>query len=242
MMKKNTILLIIILFSVLACSQKIQKLKPINWVSVDIPEPSDICYNPKTDSFFVVSDNGILFETDKNGKIIRKIIQKDTDFEAVYANEKNVFCVDESGRNIYVYDLLTLTNTQTINKPFAGARNKGYESLTFNTDKNIYLLITERDPAVLFELDKDFRTLKQVDGSKVAKDISAATYHDGFVWLLSDQDMQIIKINPETYEVVSRWNIPVLSPEGITFDKDNNIMITSDDLQRIYYFNNPDKQ
>ncbi|MBC7642018.1 MAG: hypothetical protein H7174_06735, partial [Flavobacterium sp.] len=58
-MKKIKILFIIISFSIVACGQKIQKLKPINWVSVDIPEASDICYNPKTDSFFVVSDNGI---------------------------------------------------------------------------------------------------------------------------------------------------------------------------------------
>ena len=241
-MKKIKILFIIISFSIVACGQKIQKLKPTKWISVDIPEPSDICYNPKTDSFFIVSDNGILFETDKSGKIIRKMIQKDTDFEAVYANEKNIFCVDESGRNIYEYDLLTFINTQIINKPFAGARNKGYESLTFNYSKNVYVLITERDPAVLFELDVNFTTIKQVDISNIARDISSATYHDGFVWLLSDEDMQILKINPETYKVVSKWKIPVLSPEGITFDKDNNIMITSDDLQRIYYFNNPDKQ
>ena len=241
-MKHSKILLIFTIFSLVACGQKVQKLKPVNWVSIDIPEPSDICYNPKTDTYFIVSDNGILFECDNDLKIIKQNNQQNTDFEAVYANESNVFCVDESGRNIYGYKISDFSNTQVISKPFAGARNKGYESLTYNNDRNIFIIITERDPAILFELDKDFKTINQVDISDIAKDISSATYHEGFLWLLSDEDMQIIKLDPISYKVISQWKIPVLSPEGITFDKNNNIVITSDDLQRVYYFNNPEKQ
>jgi hypothetical protein len=33
----------------------------------------------------------------------------------------------------------------------------------------------------------------------------------------------------------------VINPEGLAFDKDGNLLITCDDMQRIYYFNNPEK-
>ena len=224
-----------------SCQQEIQKLKPTQWVATEIPEPSDICYNPKTDTFFIVSDKGILIECDNDLKIIRMNKQKNTDFEAVYAYDDYIYCVDESGRDIYEYKISDFSSTRVINKPVSGAENKGYESLTYNNDKNIYLLITESDPTILFELDKDFQTINQVDISYIAKDISSATYHNRFLWLLSDEDKQIIKVDPTNYKVVTRYEIPVSSPEGITFDKNDNLLITSDKKERIYYFNNPER-
>ena len=227
--------------SISIAAQKVEKLKAVKWNSVEMPEPSDICYNAISNTFFIVSDSGQLSETDTEGKIIRKLKVKNRDFEAVYCNDKYVYCVDESNRDIYKYDIKTLEQIDVVNKPFKGARNKGYESFTYNAKRNIFILITERDPIHLFELDENFKTLKEIEMSYIARDISSATFHDGFLWLLSDENMMIMKLNPDTYEVLKKWSIPVINPEGIAFDKNGNVLITSDDLQRLYFFNNPEK-
>ncbi len=243
-MKHKLILNIIFTALLISCNgnaQKKIKLKPTKYIDISIPEPSDICYSFTTDTFFVVSDQGILFETDRNGKVLRKLDQKDTDFEGVYVNNKTVYAVDESGRTIYEYDLTTLKNTSSTTIPYNGARNKGYESFEFDKNKNEFLLITEKDPILLFELSTDLKVIKQTDLSSIAKDISSARFYNNSLWLLSDEDAMLLKVDPITYEVIKKWKLPVINPEGLAFDKDGTIMITCDDMQRLYYFNNPEK-
>ena len=125
--------------SISIAAQKVEKLKSVKWNSVEMPEPSDICYNTISNTFFIVSDSGQLSETDTEGKIIRKLKVNNRDFEAVYCNDKYVYCVDESNRDIYKYDIKTLEQIDVVNKPFKGARNKGYESFTYNAKRNIFL-------------------------------------------------------------------------------------------------------
>ena len=90
-------------------------------------------------------------------------------------------------------------------------------------------------------LDSNFKINNQIDLSNIARDISSAYYYQNALWLLSDEDMMLIKLNPQTYEVIQKWSLPVINPEGFTFDKDGNLIITCDDMQRIYFFNNPEK-
>jgi uncharacterized protein YjiK len=126
--------------------------------------------------------------------------------------------------------------------PFGGGRNRGYEALTFNKDKNTFILVVEKDPITLLELDVHFSIINEINLSKIARDIAAATFHNGFLWLLSDEDRVVLKLNATTYQVSEKWKLPVINPEGLTFDKDGNLVITCDDMQRIYYFNNPEKK
>ena len=94
---------------------------------------------------------------------------------------------------------------------------------------------------MLFELDTDFKVTGQTDLSNFAEDISSARFHNGFLWLLSDEDSMLLKLNASTYEVLQKWSLPVINPEGLVFDKDGNLLIACDDMQRVYYFNNPEK-
>ncbi|HLA55495.1 MAG TPA: SdiA-regulated domain-containing protein [Flavobacterium sp.] len=237
---KHSVAIVLATAAFAANAQKAIALKPIKSIAIKIPEPSDICYNAKSDDFFIVSDNGILFEADRDGKIVRQVKQNDTDFEAVYSDDKNVYAVDETHRNIYIYDVNTLKIMRIVNVPYNGAKNKGYEAFTFNKSKNNFVIFTEKDPSWLFELDADFKITNTVDISNIATDIAAAQFHDNFLWLLSDEDMAIMKLNPNTYEVVGKWSLPVINPEGFAFDKDGSLLVTCDDMQRLYYFNNPD--
>lgn len=231
-------------FSLLALTcmaQKTNRLKPVKWISTAIPEPSDIAYSTLSGSFFVISDNGILFETDAEGKILRKITEANTDFEAVYADSTFVYAVDETHRNIHRYDRTSFKHIGLTNLPYQGGRNAGYEAFTFNPVSRTFVLITEKNPVTLFELDTKFSIKNQTDLSAIARDISAATYHDNFLWLLSDEDRTIFKLDPISFEVRGKWLLPVINPEGLAFDHNGNLLITCDDMQRIYYFINPEK-
>lgn len=238
---KKRQLLFIALFSLSISAQKAIEIKPTKWIATAVSEPSDICYNANSDTFFVVSDDGILFETDQDGKIIRNVVENDADFEAVFSDETNVYAVNERHRKVEVFNRISLKKSKTITVPFGGGRNRGYEALTFNKSKSSFILVVEKDPITLFELDAHFAITNQIDLSKIARDIAAASYYNNFLWLLSDEDSTVFKLNPNTYEVQGKWKLPVINPEGLAFDKNGNLLITCDDMQRIYYFNNPEK-
>jgi len=241
MMRKKISLLAIILLCVTTYAQKVKKLTPTSWKSIAVSEPSDICLHPNGDSFFIVSDDGFLFETDLKGNILRKADYKGLDTEAVYADDNYVYAVEEFTRKIRLLDIKTLQVVRTLHYPYSGGRNKGYEAFTFNKAKNVFVLLTEKDPIYLFELNRDFQIINEVNLNKIARDISAATYYRDHLWLLSDEDMTVLKLNPISYTIVDKWQIPVLNPEGIAFDGKGNMMIISDDMQRMYFFESPDK-
>lgn len=239
---KHFYLFFVAFYSISIAAQKAVKIKPTSSTTIAIPEPSDICFNTNSNTFFVVSDNGVLFEINRDGTIIRKVEEIDADFEAVHADEINVYAVNERHRKICVYDIKSLQKTKTVTVPFGGGRNRGYEAMTFNKVKNVFILVVEKDPITLLELDTEFKIKNEINLSKIARDIAAATFHDNHLWLLSDEDRTIFKLNPTTYEVTGKWLLPVINPEGFAFDKEGNLLITCDDMQRLFYFNNPEKR
>ena len=232
----------ILLCSVAVQAQRVISLTPEKFISLEIPEPSDVCFRPDGKSMFIVSDNGSLFETDTEGKIIRKADYTGLDDEAVYVDEKYVYAVEEVTRKIKIFDINTLKLERTVNLPYSGGRNKGYEAFTFNKAKNKFVILTEKDPVYLFELDNDLKVVNEINMSNMARDISAATYYGNFLWLLSDEDMTVFKLDPNSYEVLGKWSVPIINPEGIAFDKSGNMLIQSDDMKRLYFFKNPEKQ
>lgn len=71
---------------------------------------------------------------------------------------------------------------------------------------------------------------------KFARDISSATFHEGHLWLLSDEDRTIFKLHPKTYEVLEKWIVPIVNPEGICFDSAGTLYILSDNKDKLYKF------
>lgn len=230
----------IILLTVLASfkKDKVTKVFHTSWISLKVPEPSDIALAPSGASYYVVSDDAAaVFEIDIEGKILRKSKVLGIDLEGVCARPDFLYVVDETPRKVYQLNYSDLEVVRTFNVPYSGGRNKGYESITYNESKKCFVLITERDPIYIYELDHDFRQINEFRWN-FARDISSATYLDGFIYLLSDEDMTVFKCNPSNYQVVDQWKINVHNPEGIVFH--NNLMlIIADDLERLYFFNKP---
>jgi uncharacterized protein YjiK len=212
------------------------KIKPLKSFHTEVKEPSDIALHPTKDTYFVVSDNGFLHEVDSLGKILRTADFEGFDTEGVWAKDGFVYVVEEMVRKIRVFAIDDLTLVRTVTVPYQGGRNKAYEAITFNPVRNRFILITEKDPVYLFELDENLTVQNEIELKKIARDISAATFHNGFLWLLSDEDREIIQMNPQTYEVIQRWVIPVNNPEGIVFNRKGELIIVSDDMEKFYFF------
>ncbi|TVR42419.1 MAG: hypothetical protein EA392_00340 [Cryomorphaceae bacterium] len=231
--------LVIIMLLLSSTEKRPEKLKPIKSTHTQVPEPSDICMHPDKNTYIVVSDDGFLFEMDSVGKIIRKADYKGFDTEGVTVHEGKVYVIEEFTRKIRVFDLETFQLERTVSVPYGGGRNKAFESITFNRSRNCFIMLTEKDPIFLFELDKNLNLINEIDMENVASDISAATWHNGFLWLLSDEDMHVIKLDPTSYKVLNKWYVPIINPEGIAFDRNGRMVIVSDDMERLYFFKSP---
>lgn len=221
--------------------QRVVRLQPASDIKVKVAEPSDIVLIPGSNParFYVVSDNGYVAEMNNDGTIRRRTDEFAFDLEAVLLHDGELLVVDERTRRVLWLDTTDLSVKRRLTVPYGGGRNKGYEALAWNPVKERYLLITERNPVYIIELDREFRTLNESDFDHSIRDISSATWHNGHFWLLSDMDRLILKCDPNSYRILDRWEIPVINPEGFAFDASGILHVVSDDRQRIYTFQIP---
>jgi uncharacterized protein YjiK len=220
-------------------AEKPIKLKPEKVRNTKVKEPSGLAFDAERNSLWIVSDNGILYECSLEGEIIRQAEHIGWDYEAVAIIEGDLYVSDETPRNFIRFDRNTLEVKNIYNVPHSGGRNKGFESITYNPEKKVIVIVSERDPIVIYELNENFNMVNQFH-FKGARDVSEATYHNGYIYLLGDEDRTIFVCNPKDYSVIKKYIIPVLNPEGLTFDNQGNMIVASDDMQKLYYFNAKD--
>jgi len=218
--------------SVPNCKFKFEHFRSLN----KIPEPSDIVYDKESNHFFIVSDHGILFECDLSGNIIRKAPEEGLDFEGVEVKDSFVYVSDETPRKVYKYRKSDLSLVKTYQVSWGGALNRAFESITYNYTKKCFLLVSQ-EPVSIIEYDDNFKEIERYPFHGV-RDMSGARWYKDKLYLLSNKDECIIKCDPATYAPIEYYKINVLNPEGLAFDAFDNVLITSDDLQRLYFFKN----
>lgn len=216
------------------CSAQ-EKIKPFTKFHTNVPEPSDIAYSPDFSKFYIANDGGVIYVTDTLGKKTGCAKVQGIDFEGLYADEKYIYAADERTRRVMVYDQADLKLVRQNEIAYLGGMNAGYEAITFNAKKNCFVISTEKNPVWFFELNSDLVKINEVK-LKIASDISALCYHDNFMYALSDEDQCVLRLDPVSYEVLRKWRIPVTNPEGMTFDKQGNLVIVSDFEQTIFKF------
>ena len=202
----------------------------------NIPEPSDIVLDKESNHYFIVSDHGKLFETDLEGNIIRKAPDEGLDFEGVEVKDSFVYVSDETPRKVYKYRKSDLSLVKVFTVSWGGAMNRAFESIAYNYTKKCFILVAQA-PVTIIEYTDDFKEINRYNFHGV-RDMSGARWHDGFLYLLSNLDARIIKCDPATYQEIEYYTVNVLNPEGFDFDANGNVSITSDDLQRLYFFKN----
>lgn len=224
-----------IAFLVLATAQKKVPLSYKKKLKLSVEEPSDLAITLDK-KFLIVSDNGYVAKVDSIGKIIEKSNFKGFDFEGICIVGDFFYVSDESPRQIHVFNLADLSYKKTIQLEYHGARNSGFESITYNTETEHFLLVSEKDPIWIKEYDKNFNLLSQYSFQE-ARDISAAQFYLNKLWLLSDEDMKLYRLNSSSMKVEKIFSInTILNPEGFYFDSSGKLCIISDDMQTIYFF------
>lgn len=211
------------------------KLKPFEKFHTNVSEPSDIAYSTDYSQMYIVSDKGILYKTDTLGKKIIDAEAKGLDFEGICMYNNVLYVTDERARRIMGYSPDSMILVRENEVAYTGAMNQGYEAITYNEVKKCFIIVTEKEPCWLFELNNDLVKINEKK-LKIASDLSGLCYHDGFVYALSDENQMVIQLNASNYSVIQKWKIPVTNPEGITFDKNGNMVILSDVEQKIYKF------
>ena len=200
-----------------------------------IPEPSDIVYDHATGHFFIVSDHGFLFECNKDGSIIRKASVRGLDFEGLELRDSLVYVSDESGRKVYLYKRSDLSLVKTYTVRWDGAINKAFESIIYNEARHCFVLIAEK-PATVVEVNDSFKEVNRFSLG-FAKDINGARYYKGQIYMVSSGGSCVYRCNPNNYRPDKKYLVKILNAEGVAFDDEGKMFITSDNEQKLYNYN-----
>ncbi len=233
----SALVLVVLLFSFATKIKKntIQKITAQKYINLAVAEPSDIAFDTESGNYFIVSDNGYLSECDTTGKIIRTAHTSGWDFEGVEVVNNAVYVSDESARQVIKYNKQTLEVENTYQLSYNGGRNEGFESLTYNTKKSCFVLISEKNPITIREYNNEFVQLNQYQFT-ASRDVSSARYFNDAIYLLSDEDRCVLKCDASSYKVLNKQSVNIINPEGICFDNKARMLIAADDIQRLYYF------
>jgi uncharacterized protein YjiK len=205
--------------------------------TIDITEPSDICYDETTSTFYVVSDEGTIKIKDRDLHTLKTLRYKGSDFEAVCVVDTLIYVSDESGKQVIAFSTRSNEIVTTYDIRNIGGLNAGIEGLTYNSKTSTFIGSYEKDPVVLIEYDKNFHEIKKINMKKIS-DISALTFHRGYLYVLSDEDASLSKVDPTSYQVLNTVYFDIINPEGVTFiGGSDSFLVVSDAMQKIYTFN-----
>jgi len=213
---------------------KLHALKANEHHRVKVVEPSDICTAANPQQYYVVGNRGELSLVDSMGKSLLTVDNAGADYEGICRVDKLLYVVDETYRRVDVYDAANLKRSYSVTLNDHGGLNQSFEGITHDPITNNFYVITEK-PVVLHQYNSDWMETKVFSDLGI-KEASSITIYNGFLWVLSDEKMEVYKVDLNTFQIVSRHKINVLNPEGICFDKNGNMIIMSDDRQTQYTF------
>ncbi len=233
----KTLALTVLLFglSFPAFSEKRIKLKYERKASTKISEPSDIVWDSVSNHCYIVSDNGTLFECDSTGAVLRKSDFEGVDFEGVTLHDGKLYVVEERLRKVYVLDTATLRKIGEYDTPNGGKPNSGCEGIAWNEARHTWVLVKEKSPVSILEYDEQFHQIHEYPFDE-SSDLSGAYWWNGALYVLSDEDACIFRLNPQTYAVEQKYTLVILNPEALCFLPDGTFRIASDLMQAFYFF------
>ena len=191
-------------------------------------EPSDIVSSPDGKSYYVLADKYRICEYSASGEIVSTKDMQSLDVEGVCFAGNKAFISEETLQRIHVMDATTMTELYTIPLHHGGGRNQGVEAITWIATDQTFLMSTEKNPQFFMEFDTSMNLQKtfQIDG---IGEVSAMTYSEGHVYVLSDEDATLYCLNEARNAIEKSWKLPVINPEGVCYKGDGVWIVVSDD-------------
>ena len=213
----------------------VDKITLLGRYDISVLEPSGLTLTSDQKGFWTVSDeDSSLYELDKYGKIIKRIKVDGFDLEGVTViDEATLAIVLERTREVVILDT-TGTEIKRVKINLGGELNLGLEGITYNENTKHFYIVSEKDPPLIIELDENLNEVRR-DTIKFAADVSGIFYdeNDNILWILSDEDQMVVKTDMEL-NIITKFNISILQPEGITINnKGDRMYIISDREERL---------
>jgi uncharacterized protein YjiK len=209
-------------------------LHPIAHQRLTLAEPSDICAATNGNGYFLVGNTGGLQHISNTGVVLTEKKPMGADFEGAAVFDNKLWVINESLRELSELDTLTFAVQRSVRLTDFGARNSSFEALTYLPNTHELWAFTEK-PVMLYRLNDNLQ-LQEQRLLPQFKEVSAATFYAGALWLLSDEGHCIYKVNPADFSIEKTWNLNIINPEGIAFNAKGELLILSDDRQMLYTF------
>ncbi len=246
-MKKHLLVLLLALFA-LGCSRpesgvevavpNATPLKLVAQYATDIPEPSGLTYNWKTNTLMTVSDqNSTMYELDFTGRVLKSMVVPSTDMEgiALSANCDTMYIAEETKELITMY-LVNGTRLSSFAANVATEVKHGPEGVTVDKYNHVFVL-NEKLPMMIIEYNQG----KEVSRKEIAyttdcSDIFYDSSTDSF-WIVSDESQLVIKL-ARNGDLLGSWSVPFTKGEGLAIVQ-NRIYIVNDTDGKLYVFEKP---
>ena len=240
-------------------------------------EPSGLTLNADGSALYTVSDDTkAIFRLDLKGRVSVSdsffIGLDDLEGIALRGDDSELLVVQERSNSVVVVDLSSrsersrrplsaMTNYDTIAHHFPDPpENNGFEGITVNTRNNHVVVVKERQPGLLIELDSTLTTIlstrvlqpsqgfmhpelnaEKLDFSGLSYDSSSDT-----LWIVSDKGRCLFQYDWAGDTVVQRLDLTISTgdkpkrirkPEGVAFDPGRKRMyVVSDRDADLYVF------
>lgn len=202
-----------------------------------IPEASGICYSKSSQTLFVVSDRGIIYELSTSGKILRKKELGLYDLEGIDYDENTdkLYLADEylnqililNPKNFEIIQKVSIKKKYKKKKIFKYSFNKGIEAIAIDNGK-IYLSNQSdekwpnKNASIIFQVKIKETKAKIINiFNHEYFDVAGLTFHQGYMFFVSDAADILVKYDYINNKTVATYKLPGKDQEGVCFDNEN---------------------
>ena len=198
-------------------------------------EPSGITINRETGFYYVIGDEGHIYEMDENLNILRTVFLGSFDLEAIAFDHvrKTLFCLNERDLSLIEIDPQSFNILKFYPLELEKVKKRKFsqfESLTI-VDGLFYLATSttkkKKQFGSLFSYNLENNEMIYLIDLPMW-DISGLSYGNGYFYLISDDEDKIARYSIESDDFTS-INLPGDHQEGIVFTPDNTLRIYDED-------------
>jgi uncharacterized protein YjiK len=216
---------------------------PKGKVIAKIPEASGISYCSSDDTLVVANDEGLYYKINRKGKILQKTMLGNYDLEGVVCEESQmIFALENKGLlmvdtqtgekkeilldTIYHGNNLPLFNKKSGVEGIAKVGNSVYLAKQSNKKKKSFIAVVRLMPYPSKIVD--------MIEHHVA-DTAGLTYHDGYLYMVSDKEDLLIKYDLQKKKIVQKVKLEKGAWEGIAFDAKGLVYLADDEGRIVKY-------